>query len=240
MPAASKRGLYASRSKSNLALYNSIVSRKKATRKKTVALSDVDGTLVRGSLVLQHATILHNSGVVDLGDLPGKWMLDVKNEEAITALAVSYQKAITGMRVEDLGVNQFLDKLCENSENFYSPLNRLASQSMSGNDVVLISGSPSFLVENFGKRYGFTAQASNYHTNSDGFLTGGIDGMFSAPAKKAYVESLDLSQYSEIQGFGDTSSDVPLFEAANYAVLVAPNERTRSMIGHSVDEIVED
>jgi HAD superfamily phosphoserine phosphatase-like hydrolase len=207
---------------------------------KTIALSDVDGTLVRGSLVLQHAIMLHNKGTISLGDLPNVWLQDKKNETAITALAIAYQQAVTGMRVQDLGVDEFLDSVCNDASSFYSPLQRLIDQRKNGAEVVLVSGSPDFLVENFGNRYGFKAAASKYYTNADGYLTGQLDGMFSAPAKRDFVTSLSLSAQSNVLAFGDTASDVPLFEASSYSVLVAPNEETRSTIGLSVSEIVED
>jgi HAD superfamily phosphoserine phosphatase-like hydrolase len=212
---------------------------KNYTGPKQVVLSDVDGTVVRGSLVLQHAISLHETGIINLGDLPAIWRSEMKNEHNITNLAVAYQQAITGMKISDLNVEGFIDSICENSANFYSSLARLVALKQSGAEVVLVSGSPDFLVGNFGNRFGFSHAASKYITDSTGILTGMIDGMFSAPAKRAYVSSLNLTSYRDIFAFGDTSSDVPLFEAASYSVLVDPNEETRLSLGATVNEIVE-
>lgn len=205
---------------------------------KRVVLSDVDGTVVRGSLVLQHAILLHETGVINLGALPEIWRLDMKNENNITNLAVAYQQAITGMKISDLNVDGFIDSICENSANFYGTLARLVALKNAGADVVLVSGSPDFLVGNFGARFGFGFAASKYIADAEGRLTGQIEGMFSAPAKRAYVSSLNLAGF-DIFAFGDTSSDVPLFEAANYSVLVDPNEETRLSLGATVNEIME-
>ena len=57
-------------------------------------LTDLDGTLLKGSLVLGHAIYLHNKKVIDLGDLPNAWNSDKKNESLIYELAISYQNAI--------------------------------------------------------------------------------------------------------------------------------------------------
>lgn len=211
---------------------------KNYTGSKQVVLSDVDGTVVRGSLVLQHAISLHETGIINLGDLPAIWRAEMKNEHHITGLAVAYQQAITGMNVADLNVDGFIDSICENSANFYSSLARLITLKSAGAEVVLVSGSPDFLVGNFGNRFGFGHAASKYALDSTGRLTGHIEGMFSAPAKRAYVNSLNLAGYRDIFAFGDTSSDVPLFEAASYSVLVDPNEETRLSLGATVNEIV--
>jgi HAD superfamily phosphoserine phosphatase-like hydrolase len=208
------------------------------SRPKQVVLSDVDGTVIRGSLVLQHAISLHDTGIINLGNLPAIWRAEMKNENNITNLAVAYQQAITGMKLEDLNVDGFVDSICENSANFYSSLPRLIALKRAGAEVVLVSGSPDFLVGNFGNRFGFSHAASKYSVDSTGRLTGQIEGMFSAPAKRAYVSSLNLTSYRDIFAFGDTSSDVPLFEAASYSVLVDPNEETRLSLGATVNEIV--
>lgn len=238
MTKASKPKLYSSNNRVTKARqYSNIRSTPKLHR--PITLSDVDGTIVRGSLVLQHATTLHNKGLINLGDLPSKWATDKKNEDLITGLAISYQKAITGMHLQDLGINEFIDSICGNSESFYSALQRLITLKRAGSDVYLVSGSPDFLVKNFADRYGFKTAASHYHVSDSGHLTGGIDGMFSAPAKRTFVNTLKLSEYSDVHAFGDTSSDVPLFEASSYSVLVAPNQITRDTIGATVNEIVE-
>lgn len=209
------------------------------TRPKQVVLSDVDGTVIRGSLVLQHAISLHDTGIINLGNLPAIWRAEMKNENNITNLAVAYQQAITGMKLEDLNVDGFVDSICSNSANFYSSLPRLIAMKKAGAEVVLVSGSPDFLVGNFGNRFGFSHAASKYSVDLTGRLTGQIEGMFSAPAKRAYVSSLNLTSYRDIFAFGDTSSDVPLFEAASYSVLVDPNEETRLSLGATVNEIME-
>lgn len=238
MTNASKIGLYGPKdTASKTRLYNQML-RRPSTR-KSIILSDVDGTLVKGSLVLQHATTLHEREIINLGNLPGMWAADRKNEDLITELAIAYQKSITGMRIEDLGVEEFVDSICADSNNFYSALQRLIALKKIGAEVHLVSGSPDFLVKSFADRFGFNTAASRYYVNDSGHLSGKLDGMFNAPAKREFVSTLDLSSYNEVFAFGDTSSDVPLFEASSYSVLVAPNQFTREAIGATVTEIVE-
>lgn len=201
-------------------------------------LSDVDGTIVQGSLVLEHAISLHEQERINLGSLPARWLEDKKNESLISALAEAYRDAIIGQRVEELGIETFLDTLCERHDSFYSSMNRLLDSKARGADITLISGSPDFLVQPFAKRFGFDGVGSDYHTNADGELNGNVRGMFGADAKREYVRDMRLQDGMNIHAYGDTPSDAPLFEAASYSVLVAPNEDTMSTLGGTVDEIL--
>lgn len=207
-------------------------------RNRGIVLSDVDGTLVKGSVVLGHAVSLHKNGVLDLGDLPAKWMKDQKNESVIKDLAEAYREGIIGKTEAEIMADEYVNRLVSNPANFYSTMWRLRSLRGTGTRVVLVSGSPSFLVDRFARHYGFDSQASHYYQDPFGRFTGGCDGMFTGAAKKKYLGRLHLSRYPSITAFGDTQSDLPLFERAGYRVLVEPNSQTRSVIGHMANEIV--
>lgn len=202
-------------------------------------LSDVDGTLLQGSLVLEHAVSLHKQELVDLGSLPSQWLADRKNEHLISGLAEAYRDAIIGRSLEELGVDTFLDSLCDNDNSFYSSMNRLLDFRAAGSDVTLISGSPDYLVAPFAQRFGFDGVGSTYYQHDDGTFNGNVYGMFGADAKRKYVSGMQLHEDMNIHAYGDTPSDAPLFEAARYSVLVAPNDDTKTALAHTVDEILE-
>jgi len=203
-----------------------------------IVVSDVDGTIVKKSLVLNHASTLHDKGVIDLGDLPDMWRSDMKNEDLITELASNYRKQIIGKNTEQLLVDEYIAEVVSNDENFYSILDRLVEFKNNGVKVVLISGSPSYLVDKFADHYGFKSAGSRYITDSKGFFTGKVEGMFNGDAKRKYLTTLGLNRYADIFAFGDTQSDSPLFESASYSVLVEPNEETKTALGGMVQEIV--
>lgn len=205
---------------------------------RKIAVSDVDGTIVKGSLVLGHAVSLHREGVLNLGDLPDAWMANQKDEKIIPLLAEAYRNAIKGKTVDEIGANKYVNSLVENDENFYSVLSRLKTMQSEGARVVLISGSPSFLVESFGNHFGFDSVGSNYTVDNKGKFTGLCVGMFSGDAKREYLSQLGMDKYAEVFAFGDTQSDQPLFESASYSVLVEPNNETMNALGHTVNEIL--
>lgn len=204
---------------------------------KKVIISDVDGTLVKGSLVLNHACYLHTNKIIDLEDLPTRWKRSKKNENRITELAEAYRESIVGKTAEDLHVKDFVKNLVNDPNNFYSSVPRLAQLKQTGWNVFLISGSPSYLLTPFARSFGFRSKGSLYRKNDDGAFTGECVGMFGAEAKRKHIGSLKIHPEAKVLAFGDTMSDLPLFERANYSVLVDPNKATITGVG-KVDEII--
>lgn len=205
-----------------------------------IALSDVDGTIVRGSLVLDHACSIHEQGIVDLGELPEIWKADQKSEENIVALAEAYKESLVGMRQSELGVPKFLDKLFSDEGKFYSTLEKLKELQAEGAEIHLISGSPSFLVGPFARRLGMRHAGSLYSRTRPGHFTGKVRLMAVGGAKRDYVASLHVDRYDEIHAFGDTSSDAPLFDVAHYSTLVDPSAHTESLFAGKVTSIIRD
>jgi len=197
----------------------------KELKGKTLVISDVDGTIIKGSLVNDHAVWLQERGIIDLGDLPARWKADPKNEELITEVAVNYIKALKGKTAEELRIDEFIDEVLDN-KRYYSSLKDLIEYRQSGHDVVLISGSPTYLVGNLAKRFGFQTVATRYHMNKERKFNGRITGMFSADSKRSVIERLDMERYDMIVGYGDTASDKPLLEVSTKRVLVDPTKET--------------
>lgn len=196
---------------------------------KYSALSDVDGTITRGSLVLDHAIYLHEKGEIQLGDLPEKWKKDPKNEKLITELAESYKTAIKGKTKKQLQIKQFLEDYDKRENQYYSTLSTLKELKKRGWEVRLISGSPDFLVEPFAKKHGFFAKGSEYKMKA-GRISGEVIGMFGGEAKAEYISKLELDRFKRVISFGDTSSDIPLFENSHHSTLVDPSKETAAKV----------
>lgn len=197
---------------------------------KYSVLSDVDGTLTKGSLVLDHAIYLHEAKVIDLGDLPEKWTKDPKNEEIIVELAEKYREEITGHNLDDLKIDEFLDEYEKIDGKFYSSMDKLRVFKERGWEVQLISGSPDFLVKPFAERNGFYGKGSDYFTDENGKINGKIEGMFGHEAKESYIQKLNIKRFKRVLAFGDTASDAPLFTNAHHSTLVQPTELTKSKV----------
>lgn len=208
---------------------------------KTIVLSDVDGTLVKSSLVLESAVEVHRDGRAFLGDAPERWLADMKNESLIRELAETYREALVGKSMAFVKAEATITRLLADDENFYATLKRLVKHQEDGHEVVLITGSPDFLVKPFAEKFGFKYFASTYHVDDNGCFTGEIELMAGAVAKQAVIDSLGLENYSMVIGLGDTASDAPLLAASHQSVLVAPTEETLEVLrakGIRIDELV--
>lgn len=201
---------------------------------KYAVLSDVDGTLTKGSLVLDHACYLHEKGVLNLGDLPQKWKENPKDEEVVGALADQYRRGIKGKTEEELGATDFVENYIQQDNKFYSTMRQLQEFKRRGWEIQLISGSPDYLVKPFANHFGFFGKGSTYHQDEEGRYTSEIDGMFGAEAKHEYVQKLDIPRFKRVLAFGDTVSDKPLFEHAQHTTLVDPTDETSAALPASL------
>jgi phosphoserine phosphatase len=213
-----------------------------------VILSDLDGTLVKDSLVLTHACWLEQSGAIQTNGAAQAWKQDKKNEAAITRLAIEYQKAIKGMTLKDLKVIEFIGYYLNNHQVYKDALNELRNGS-----AYIITGSPSYLVSvlvpALCHKYGLQNQPTIYasiYKREAGRFTGLITlPMFSKEEKeKAANEILSRHQdQAHVIGLGDTFSDSPLLACADVRVLVEPNAKTLEEYQHAnitIDYIYQD
>lgn len=191
-------------------------------------LSDLDGTISENSLVLSHARYLIDKGIIKDDGSMISWLLDIKNEKYITSVAENYRKEITGMKVEDLEVRDFIRLYLTNPDNLNTKvLNEIQGLKRRGYTIYLITGSSDFLVKGFAHYFGFNYFATEYLLDENNCLTGEVKGMFNAQQKNEKIKQcFDLSKYQNIIGYGDTFSDSGIFKNCTKSFLVKPNKQT--------------
>ena len=81
--------------------------------KRDLIISDLDGTLTKKSLVLEHYGYLIKNGIVEDDGTYKSWSMDMKNEKLITECAMSYQRAIIGKSINELEVMDFITEFVE-------------------------------------------------------------------------------------------------------------------------------
>lgn len=216
-----------------------------------ILISDLDGTIIKDSLVLSHCGFLERRGIINTNGTFELWNLDRKNESLITQCAMAYQREITGLHHKDLLIDGFiLDCFTENGsyrrDMYYD---EILQEIMMSDKCHIITGSPQFLVEKLATLLGthIEAHGSKYEFDSNGFVTGQILlPMFTAQCKQDTVDEILGEGFDfggvEIIGCGDTMSDEPLFAIADKKILVEPTRETLikyNKLGYIFDTIID-
>lgn len=210
------------------------------SEKKGLVLSDVDGTIVKGSLVLGHAVWLAEKGVrPDLyGDIPQRWKADPKNEAIINELGGAYSASLEGVSYEESGTDAYIDEFIENRDNMYSTIDRLQELRDQGHRVVLISGSPDHMIQRVAAKFGFEGVGSEYEIEGEVFTGKVTRPMYGSSGKKDYIANMEIGKNVRVIGFGDTASDVPIFDVSHHSVLVDPHPETYEKLSGKIDEVI--
>lgn len=206
----------------------------------TLFLTDMDGTLTKGSVVLDHAGYLIEKGLIKDDGSFKAWQQDVKNERLVVAVAENYRSQITGKKISELGVEEFVREYIK-ADTWYSTVFNLVSAKSNGHEVIIVSGSSDFLVQEVAKQLGFEGVGSKYLTDTEGRLTGEVVGMFGLEAKDSWItENVNKLDYDGLIGLGDTSSDYGIFKHCEYNILVEPTSETMEFLltkGAKINEI---
>lgn len=200
------------------------------------AFFDIDGTLYRNSLMIQHFKKMIKYDVID----PAVWHNNVKHnyykwekrygnfEDYLEELADYYVKELKGINKDYIGfiANQVI-KL--NGDKVYKyTRTRIEWHKKQGHKIFFISGSPDFLVEKMAGKYGATKyKGSKYVVDEKNNFTGEIIKMWDSENKQRTIDEfvskydvdLDLS-YS----YGDTVGDLSMLKMVGYPIAINPNK----------------
>lgn len=200
------------------------------------AFFDIDGTLYRNSLMIQHFKKLIKYEVVN----PSKWYDHVKAsyskwesrygdfEEYLEELAAVYIDALKGVNKEhiDFIASQVI-KI--NGDKVYRyARSRIQWHKEQGHNVFFISGSPDFLVDKMGKKYGVTeCKGSKYVVDEHNNFTGEIIRMWDSINKQktldTLVEKYDIDLKNSFS-YGDTTGDISMLKMVGNPIAINPNK----------------
>ncbi len=214
----------------------------------TAAFLDIDGTLYRNSLMIEHFKKLVKYEVVD----PGLWHTSVKDafvewrkrvgeyEDYMLELVDIYYEALKGLRAADL---EFISNqvIALHGDIVYKyTRNRILWHKQQGHKVFFISGSPSFLVSKMAQKYeidGF--RGTDYIVDEKGRFTGQVTPMWDAVSKNKAIDDF-VAQYdidlSESYAYGDTNGDLSMLCRVGHPVAINPAKELLLNIKYS-DEL---
>lgn len=205
------------------------------------AFFDIDGTLYRDSLMVEHFKKLIKFEVIDekywydqLKHTYEKWAKRKGEYDSyLLETAQIYVNSLKGVKREiidytsDRVINLKFDKV-------YRYTRSIIQQHVDmGHIVIFISGSPDFLVEKMAQRYSATDYIGSKYLFEDGVFSGKIVPMWESKDKKKSIDSfiekynIDLSQ---CYAYGDTSGDLSMLKRVKFPVAINPTHELMSKI----------
>lgn len=198
------------------------------------AFFDIDGTLYRNSLMIEHFKKLVKYEVVD----PRLWHSHVKYtykewrkrvrdyEDYMLELVDIYIEALRGRKKEDL---EFISNqvIRLNGDVVYKfTRDQIKWHQEQGHKVFFISGSPNFLVSKMAEKYGVDAyKGAQYLVDEEGRFTGDVIPMWDSVSKnkalKQLVEKYELD-LSNSYAYGDTNGDYSMLSKVGNPIAINP------------------
>jgi len=205
--------------------------------KNIAAFFDIDGTIHRNSLLIEHFKMLVKYEYIDIMSWEGKvkekfskWETRTGNyDDYLEELVEAYVEALKNFKKKDMDfIAKRVIELKGNRVYKYTR-DRLEYHIGKGHKVIIISGSPDFLVGKMAEKYGVKDyRGSEYIVNQNGVFTGEVKPMWDAKnKKKAIAEFCDKYDIdlSKSYAYGDTTGDLTMFKKAGNAIAINPAGR---------------
>lgn len=200
---------------------------------KIAALFDVDGTIYRDSLLTAHFKKMIQCGIIShefkrhLEPLEQAWEnREIDYDKYLQKQVEIYQVAITGL--DEADVEFAARKVIEDeSRKLYTfTRDKLAWHKEQGHEIILISGSPDFLVSKMAHALGADLWFGTSYLAKNNKLTGAIIPMWDSVSKKTTIERLQSSFDIDLENsyaYGDTNGDFLMLKSVGHPTAVNPN-----------------
>ena len=210
--------------------------------KRIAAFFDIDGTLVRESILIKHFKKLVKYGIIDethwVNSIRPKYEAFERRygdfDDYLDEVSSVYKDKLVGLdrSLIDFTAQQVID---EGGEMVYRyTRDRIEWHKSQGHLVFFISGSPDFLVEKLAKIYDITDyRGTHYHFDEDENFTGGLTQMWDSKSKErefreiANTYNIDLNKS---YGYGDTNGDFSMLKTMGHGIAINPSLKLLNMI----------
>ncbi len=203
-------------------------------KKITAAFFDIDGTLAREQLMIEHFKKLVKYEIIDqsiwLEQIRPFWDAYSKRyneyDSYFLVMADAYKRGLIGLNCK---FNEFIaDRVVKNiGEVVYKyTRSRINYHKEKGDLIFFISGSPDFLVKEMAKIYDVTEyRASKYIVDENNNYTGELIPMWDSASKEREVRKL-IDKYNidmdNSYSYGDTSGDLSMLKLTGNSVAINP------------------
>jgi HAD hydrolase, family IB len=201
------------------------------------AFFDIDGTIARESLMIEHFKKLIKYEILD----ESVWVDNVKQlymeyvnrygayDAYIEALSEKYRSDLKGF---DIKYNKFIAE--QSIKKVFKRVyvfsrNQLEFHKANGHLIFFISGSPDFLVKEMAEKYDVTEfRATKYLYDEDGKFTGEIVPMWHSEGKdevcNEIIEKYDID-IEKSYAYGDTTGDLSMLRRFGNAYTINPSNK---------------
>lgn len=201
---------------------------------QTAAFFDIDGTLHRDSLMMEHFKRLIQYEIID----PHYWYSHAKEafqnwdkrmgnyEDYLLEVAEIYLNSMKGQNKNhiDFIVQQVIET--KGDRVYRYTRDKIYWHREQGHRVIFISGSPDYLVERMAEKYeADDFRATEYMVDGDMNFTGEIRRMWDSRNKSQAMEemvALHDIDLSSSYAYGDTKGDLSMLAAVRYPVAINP------------------
>ena len=198
------------------------------------AFYDIDGTLYRDSLMIEHFKKLLKYEVID----PALWHMHVKHthrdwierigeyDDYMFELANIYIEALKGVNMKDIEfIADQVIKLKGDVVYTYTR-DRIYYHKMHGHKVIFVSGSPEYLVEKLAKKYGIEDYiGTKYILDNESKFTGNVVPMWDSENKNKAISDF-VEKYSidleNSYAYGDTNGDFSMLSKVGHPFAINP------------------
>lgn len=206
-------------------------------KENIAAFFDIDGTIHRNSLLIEHFKLLIKYEYINIMTWEGKikekfskW--DTRQgdyDDYLQELVEAYVDALKNFNKEEMN---FIAKRVIDLRGhivYKYTRDKLTYHLNEGHKVIIISGSPDFLVEKMAKKYGVEDfKGSIYKTDEKGIFTGEVTPMWDAESKKKAIKEF-CNKYNinleKSYAYGDTTGDLTMFKKTGNAIAINPSKK---------------
>lgn len=210
--------------------------------KNIVAFFDIDGTLFRNSLMIEHFQKLMTYEVID----PAIWYTKVKKvylewerrfgdfEQYLEILAEVYLEELKG--VDKSYIEFIASHVIESNGDMVYKYSRdqIEWHKSQGHKVFFVSGSPDFLVSKMAEKYEVTEyRGTLYKVDNENKFTGEIVRMWDSESKQKVINELITKYNVDLENsyaYGDTTGDLSMLRMIGNPVAINPNKNLLSAI----------
>lgn len=206
------------------------------------AFFDIDGTLIRESIMLKHFNKLVKYGIIDeesyLKNIKSKYEAFEKRygnfDDFISEVGGLYKDKLVGIH-ESLIIETAKQVIQEGGELAYRyTRDRIKFHQEQGHKVFFVSGSPTYLVEMLGKVYGIDDfKGTEYYFDENGYFSGEISQMWDSNSKQREINNLIKKYDIDVENsyaYGDTNGDFSMLKTMKNAIAINPSHIFLEMI----------